>query len=99
MLLERRTVSRKTPGDGKLEISALTADAVTPIGPTLTVELSGRHAPASVSAMTCTCAKGAGSAHRHLFLESDLLKELEAGAEVDLRLDRDAARLSVTPVR
>jgi hypothetical protein len=99
MLLERRTVSRKTPGDGKLEISALTADAVTPIGPTLTVELSGRHAPASVSAMTCTCAKGAGSAHRHLFLESDLLKELEAGAEVDLRLDRGAARLSVTPVR
>ena len=98
MLLERRTVSRKTPGDGKLEITSLTADAVEHIARDLTVELSGSLGPGSVSAMTCTCAKGAGGAHRHLFLESELLKQLAVGSEVDLRLDRDAARLSVTPV-
>jgi len=96
MLLERRTVSRKTPNDGKLEISRATADAVSPLGPRLTVEWRGTDAPAAVVTMACTCAKGAGQ-HQHLFLESDLFRTLEAGSEVDLSLEQGTDRLSVTP--
>ena len=98
MLLERRTVSRKTPNDGKLEISRATADAVSSFGPRLTVEWRGTDAPAAVIAMACTCAKGAGQ-HQHLFIESDLFRTLEAGSEVDLRLEEGTHRLSVTPAR
>ena len=96
MLLERRTVSRKTPNDGKLEISRGTAEAVGPFGSRLRVEWSGQEAPASVVMMACTCAKGAGR-HEHVFLESELLRSLQAGSEVDLTLDPGGQRLSVTP--
>ncbi len=98
MLLERRTVSRKTPNDGKLEISRETADAVASAGTDVTVTWSGRDAPASIVAMTCTCAKGTG-AHQHVFLQSELLKGLDAGADVDLRLEEGSSRVSVTPSR
>ena len=99
MFLERRTVSRKTPADGKLEISRITADAVTPIGSRLTVEWDGRAAAAALVMMTCTCAKGAGGQHEHVFLQSDLFRTLETGAEVDLTLHQDMHRVAVTPAR
>jgi hypothetical protein len=98
MLLERRTVSRKTPTDGKLEISRVTEDAVRALGSALMVEWQGREAPASVARMSCTCGKGTGQ-HQHVFLESDLFRALDAGTEVDLALDEGSARLSVTPAR
>ena len=41
MLLERRTVSRKTPGDGKLEISRATADAIASLRKRITTEWQG----------------------------------------------------------
>jgi hypothetical protein len=97
MLLERRTVSRKTPGDGKLEVTHLTADAVAGHDQQLSVELAGTEAPASVVSMSCTCAKGAGQ-HDHLFLQSDLLRSLVSGTEVDLHLD-GLSRVRVTPAR
>ena len=96
MLLERRTVSRKTPNDGKLEISRGTADAVGPLGSRLRVAWRGQEALASVVMMTCNCAKGAGQ-HEHVFLESELLRSLDVGSEVDLTLDPGVSRLSVTP--
>src|SRR5688500_18185674 len=75
MLLERRTVSRKTPRDGKLEISGVTEAAVARLGSTVLVEWQGREAPASVARMSCTCAKGTGQ-HQHVFLESELFRAL-----------------------
>jgi hypothetical protein len=98
MLLERRTVSRKTPGDGKLEVSRITEEAVAPLGSALTVEWRGRLAPGSIARMSCSCAKGTGQ-HQHVFLESELFRTLEAGSEVDLTLDESVGRLSVTPAR
>jgi hypothetical protein len=98
MLLERRTVSRKTPNDGKLEISRVTADAVSPLGPRLTVAWQGSDAPAAVVTLVCTCPKGAGQ-HQHLFLESALFRTLEPGSEVDLKLEEGTDRVSVTPAR
>jgi hypothetical protein len=99
MLLERRTVSRKTPTDGKLEISRATADTVASFGDGLTVAWSGEVAPGSIVGMRCSCSKGSGGQHEHHFLQSDLLKTLDAGAEVDLELDEKTARLWVTPAR
>jgi hypothetical protein len=95
MLLERRVVSRKTPNDGKLEISRAMADAMAPLGPRLTVGWAGSDAPAALVEMACTCAKGSGQ-HQHVFLHSDLLRSLDAGTEVDLRIDAGSGRVSVT---
>lgn len=99
MLLERRTVSRKTPGDGRLEISRATADVIAPRGERLTTECQGRLAAATLVEMACSCAKGAGGQHQHVFLQSDVFRTLEAGADVELRLDEVTGRVSVTPAR
>ena len=99
MLLERRTVSRKTPGDGKLEISRATADAIASRRDRITTEWQGRTGTATLIEMTCSCAKGAGGQHQHLFLQSDLFRTLEAGADVELQLDEATDRVSVTPAR
>ena len=95
MLLERRTVSRKTPGDGKLEVTHATADAVAGQGRRLSVEWAGSEAPATVVSMSCTCAKGVGQ-HDHVFLQSDLFRSLVSGSEVDLHLEGES-RIRVTP--
>ena len=49
--------------------------------------------------MACTCAKGDGGQHQHVFLQSDLFRALEAGTDVELRLDEATDRVSVTPVQ
>ncbi len=67
--IEHRTVSRKTPGDGK-------------------------HGDGALGTMPCTC-RGHDKPHVHYFVESDLLRSLAAGSEVDLFLDEDARRLLV----
>jgi hypothetical protein len=100
MLLERRTVSRKTPGDGRLEISHAAAEELRARAPSLEVELHGARAPGHVETMACSCAK-AGSPHEHHFLASELLKSLHAASDVELHLLDSAdpgggARVAVT---
>ena len=105
MLLERRTVSRKTPGDGRLEITAGAAETLRARAPALEVELRGERAAGHVETMACTCAKTAGGPHEHHFLASEVLRSLHAAADVELHLvdASDAvggrARVAVTPVR
>ena len=84
-LLERRTVSRKTPGDGKLEISASAAERLRAAAATLEVELAGRRAPARLDTLACSCQK-VGRSHEHHFVASDLLRSLHADMQVDLHL-------------
>jgi len=102
-LLERRTVSRKTPGDGRLEISPAAADRLRRSAPALEVEFDGRRAPGRVESMECTCQKGIGP-HEHHFVASELLKALRASAEVELLVEESASepaprvRLAVRPV-
>ena len=86
-LLERRTVSRKTPGDGRLEI---TKRAAARLGrdARLEVEIGGERTAATVGTMRCTC-RGADNPHEHYFLESPALKRLTPGTEVDLQLDAE----------
>ena len=97
MFLERRTVSRKTPGDGKLEITKPAAERLRPLGATFQVELGGRRAPGQLASMACTC-RGADAPHEHYFVASELLRALRAASEVDLSMDRAKGTLVVSQI-
>jgi len=86
MLLERRKVSRKTPGDGRLEITKRSAQKCEKLGARFGVELGRRRIRARLGTMPCTC-RGADNPHVHYFLEGPALKALVAGTEVNLELD------------
>ncbi len=81
MFLEKCMVSRKTPKDGKLEISKRAAASM--LAPALELDLvvNGVAGCGSVTTMRCTC-RGAGDEHVHYFLQSELLKALRADTEV-----------------
>jgi hypothetical protein len=95
MLLERRTVSRKTPGDGRLEITKRAAARLGDLGRSLEVDIGGERKGATLETMTCTC-RGEEKPHQHYFLESAALKRLTPGAEVGLELDSTAGVVRVT---
>ena len=84
-------MSRKTPLDGRLEISESTVAQLAPFGESFPVRTAHAEGDARLHAMTCTCAKSdATGQHVHHFLESDVLRALEPGASV--RLEFDSAR-------
>jgi hypothetical protein len=99
MFIEQRTVSRKTPLDGKLEISAAAAAQLQVLGSFFALRTDGHNARARLVELTCTCSKG-GSAGQHLhhFVESDALRSLDPGTEVRVEVD-DAhpGSLSIAP--
>ena len=103
MFVERLTVSRKTPGDGKLEISSAAAEHLRRTPAALEIEIGTLLAPATVEMFTCTCQK-VGHAHEHHFVTSEVLKALQPATLVDLQLItiRDDAgartRVAVLPV-
>ena len=86
MLLETRTVSRKTPGDGRLEIAPTTADRLRPLGASLPLRVGDASGQARLSVMPCTCSR-AGSAHEHHFVESPLLRALTPERSVEVELE------------
>lgn len=92
--VERAVVGRKTPGDGKLEISEAFASALGGDGASLHVRVNGREEPGSVSALACTCEKaGASGKHEHHFVQCEAFRSYVVGTE--LRLTADIARLEV----
>ena len=96
MHVDRRTVSRKTPRDGKLEISEGAASQLATLGPDIPVEWNAKAGRAMISHFTCTCGKGDGQ-HEHHFLESPLLTSLPVGAEVDLIVRAGRVVVALTP--
>jgi hypothetical protein len=86
MLVERRTVSRKTPLDGRLEITKVGAARLGGLGDGFEIAIGEEHAPARLGTMECTC-RGPERPHVHYFLESTALKELEPGQDVELDLE------------
>jgi hypothetical protein len=86
MLLERRLISRKTPGDGRIEITARAAGRLRDLGHALEVEVGGDRGTATVQSMRCTC-RGDAKPHAHYFLQSPPFTRLTPGTEVDLELD------------
>lgn len=92
--VERTVVGRKTPGDGKLEISQEFASALGGDGTALTFRVDGRDAPGSVSVLACTCEKaGASGKHEHYFVQCDAFRELPVGTE--LLLEAEGANVVV----
>ncbi len=102
MLLEQRSVSRKTPLDGKLEISPDSAARIGPLGPAIPLTSGGREGTARLHFLACTCARGEGGSHVHHFLESALFRALQPESQVQVELDeaRGAVRVeAVAPKR
>ena len=98
MVIEQPTVSRKTPLDGRLEISESTAAKLAPLGETFPVRTAHGSGEARLHTMTCTCARSTSTGqHVHHFVESDVLRALEPGARV--RLELDGARPGCLDVR
>ena len=94
--VERTVVGRKTPGDGKLEISQEFAKALGGDGTALVFRVDGRDARGSVSVLACTCEKaGASGKHEHHFVQCDAFRELPVGTA--LRLEADGATVVVGP--
>lgn len=100
ILLETTTVSRKTPGDGKLEITSQAAERLRSAGAALTVTVGDTESAGAVVTMPCTCAKAAGAAHEHQFLQSEPLRSLAPALTVEIVLDPapTPARVYVRPV-
>ena len=84
--IERRRVSRKTPGDGKLEITKVAAHKLESLGGQFAVRLNDRSGDATLGTMPCTC-RGDDKPHVHYFVESDLFRSLVPGSSVDLLVD------------
>jgi len=91
--LEDRVVSRKTPGDGKLEISQPVAERLQRIGTVLELETPAGCGAAQVKSQPCTC-RGEDNPHEHWFLVSSLFRSLVPGTEIRLSLDQTRILLS-----
>lgn len=88
--VERTVVGRKTPGDGKLEISQAFAKALGDDGTALVFRLDGRDARGSVSVLACSCEKaGASGKHEHHFVQCDAFRELPVGTKLRLHAAGD----------
>ncbi|MEW5915300.1 MAG: hypothetical protein AB1762_02790 [Gemmatimonadota bacterium] len=94
-MTEKGVVGRKTPGDGKLEVSPAIAQALGETGEPIEVRLNERTLPGLVTAMECTCAKASVTGkHVHHFVQCDAFRELPVGSE--LRLSAERGRLSIS---
>ena len=87
--LQRATVSRKTPRDGKLEITSETASRLGVPGETLRIQLNDVEAAGSLATMPCGC-KGETSHVVHYFLDSDSFRTLIPESELSIELDPDS---------
>jgi hypothetical protein len=90
---ERRTVSRKTPRDGKLELTAVAA-ARFEERERIALTMDDVTGDAALVALPCTC-RGP-EAHVHYFLESPLLRSLTPDAEVLVRIAPDGRSATVS---
>jgi hypothetical protein len=99
VFIEQCTVSRKTPLDGKLEISAAAAAKIETLGESFPLRTASGEGRARLHEMTCTCTKASASGqHLHHFVESDALRALEPGTDVRVELDDDRpGSLSIEP--
>jgi hypothetical protein len=94
--IERRTISRKTPGDGKVEITKVAAGRLESLGRTFTARVDEAEDQATLGEMPCTC-RGKDAPHVHYFVESELFRSLVPGSTVELLVDDAAHRLLVVP--
>jgi hypothetical protein len=94
MFLERRTVSRKTPGDGRVEITKEAAIRIEGLGRSFDIDVAGERVAGTLGTFACTC-RGPEKPHVHYFLEAERFKTLRPGSALDLELDDTPARVIV----
>lgn len=95
--VERTVVGRKTPRDGKLEVSPALAHTLGGDRAPIHVRLASSDLAGSVEVMECTCAKaGASGKHEHHFVQCDAFRALTIGTDLVLRAD--GSILEVAPV-
>jgi hypothetical protein len=87
--LENRTVSRKTPGDGMLEITKPVAEQLGDAGMSFALETPAGSGTVELRSLPCTC-RGADNPHEHWFLVSPLFRALNPGSQVSLSMDDGA---------
>lgn len=93
-VVERAVVGRKTPGDGKLEVSGALALVLGGDGAAIDVRVASAEVPGVVAVMVCACAKaGASGKHEHHFVQCDAFRGLPVGTE--LVLSAEPAKLEV----
>ena len=97
MLIDERTVSRKTPLDGRLEISEAAAERLAALGDGFALASAGRDGRGRLASLACTCAKGSGGGHVHHFIESPLLAALAPESAVRVELDERSGAVRVEP--
>jgi hypothetical protein len=97
MLIERRSVSHKTPLDGKLEISASAATQLE-LRHALIVRVNGEKGEGRIEKMVCTCGKGGGESHPHHFLVSSLFTHLQPGSDVQMSVAEASGEVVVQPI-
>ena len=95
--LEQRPVSRKTPRDGRLEISAAATALLGSLGIEFPVVAPDGEGVGRLESLECTCEKGAGRGVRHVhhFVHSSLFTSLAAGSEVRVQLDGATGTLRI----
>jgi hypothetical protein len=102
VLVEQRAVGRKTPLDGRLELSAAAAARVGALGDEFPVIAGASEGVGRVETLECTCGKqpGArpGERHLHHFVASPIFRALVAGDAVRVELDQTRGALVVGPV-
>ena len=94
--IEQRTISRKTPGDGKVEITKVAAGRLEALGAQFALRVNDIDGNATLGEMPCTC-RGTDAPHVHYFVESNLFRSLVPGSTVELLVDDAAHRLLVVP--
>ena len=96
MLIMRTVVSRKTPRDGRLEITSSLAERLLSVQTSLTVSVGGAEQSAQVEEMPCTCNKSSSTGqHVHHFLASELLKSLTPEMNVRVEVDVDRGQVHI----
>ena len=95
--LEQCLVSRKTPRDGRLEISAAATALLGSLGVEVPVVAPEGEGVGRLESLECTCEKGAaeGVRHVHNFVHSSLFMSLTAGSEVRVQLDEATGTLRI----
>ncbi|HEX9562776.1 MAG TPA: hypothetical protein VF981_02350 [Gemmatimonadaceae bacterium] len=90
-------VSRKTPRDGKLEISESAAAVLRDAVDDFTVSVGEIRAHGTMESLACTCSKVASAtSHVHHFIVSPVLQSLPVGIPVAVGLDRPSGTVHVT---
>lgn len=97
MLLEIREIGRKTPMDGRLDITPGTFRRLQIIGDALHGRVGEDRAPARLDRMACRkCTTHGEDGGEHLFIVSDVYRGLVAGESCVIELADDAVTVEVS---